>query len=263
MFVTHRVLPPARLARPGNSGWGRYCSPRGFYPLIGVLIPWLSAGALMLTALGVYIGLCMASGDARHGGIYRIAFVHVPATWMSVFILVLMAFWSGVGLLFQTRLPAMMAQALAPTGAMFAFMALWTGSLWGKPVWGAWWIWDVRLIAEIVLLLVYLAIIAIHMSAEDARRADRIAGIVALLGAAVVAVNLVSVAFWPRIHQYPSLSMNGSSGTALTVVTGVLAMAAGFWMYSTAAVLARLRCVILERERHSDWVTRCTREDYA
>ena len=217
----------------------------------------------MLTVLGVYIGLCMVSDDARQGGIYRIVFVHVPATWMSVLVFVLMAFWSGVGMISRARLPAMMAQALAPTGAMFAFMALWTGSLWGKPVWGTWWIWDVRLIAELVLLLVYLAIIAIHMSADEARRADRIAGIVALLGAAVVAVNLVSVAFWPRIPQYPSPSMTGSSGTALTVVTGLLAMAAGFWMYGTAVVLARLRCVILERERHSDWVTRCTGEDYA
>jgi heme exporter protein C len=247
----------------GNSGWDRYCSPRGFYPLVATLVPWLSAAALAMTALGLYVGLVLAPADAPQGGIYRIVFVHVPATWMSVFIFLLMAICAGIGLLVQTRLPAMMAQALAPTGAMFAFMALWTGSLWGKPAWGAWWIWDVRLIAELVLLVLFLAIMASHAALEDASRADKVAAVVALAGAVIVPLNLMSVAFWPRIHQNPSITLSGTPDLAVTMVIGLLAMAAGFWMYGSAMALMRLRCVILERERHSDWVTRCSSENWA
>ena len=115
-----------------------------------------------------------------------------------------------------------------------------------------------RLIAELVLLLLYLAIIAFHAAIEDARWADKVAAGVALLGAAIVPLILMSVVFWPRLHQNPTLSVSGSSGDAAVMVLGLLATAAGFWMYGTAMVLARLRCVILERERHSDWVTRCS-----
>lgn len=253
-----RFLSNALVARAGYPDWDRYCSPRGFYPLVGTLVPWLAAGAFILTALGLYVGLVLAPADAPQGGIYRIVFVHVPATWMSVFIFVLMAFWAGIGLLVRTRLPGMMAQALAPTGTMFAFMALWTGSLWGKPAWGGWWIWDVRLIAGLVLLLLYMAVMALYAALDDVRRADRIAAVVALFGAAIVPLNMMSVAFFPRIHQNPSVILGGSSDFAVKTIVGLLAVAAGFWMYGSAAALMRLRCVILERERHSDWVTQCS-----
>ncbi len=247
----------------GRINWLKYSSPQTFFPLAGKMTPWFAGAALIFCVLGFYIGLLVAPTDQQQGDAYRIIFIHVGAAWMSMFLYLVMAFWAGVGLVFNTRLSGMMATALAPTGALFTFIALWTGSLWGKPVWGEWWIWDVRLIAELVLLLIYLAIIAIHATSGEPRSADRIAGIVALLGAAIVPVNLMSVAFWPRLHQNPSLILSGPSGTAVTVVAGLLAMAVGFWMYGTAAVLARLRCVILERERHSDWVTQCSRGNAA
>jgi len=122
-----------------------FASPATFYPLAGRLQPLFALLALVLAAVGLYIGFIVAPTDAQQGEGYRIIFVHVPASWMSMFIYCVMAFWSAVGLAFNIRLAAMMARALAPTGAMFAALSLLTGALWGKPMWGAWWVWDARL----------------------------------------------------------------------------------------------------------------------
>src|SRR3954470_24420632 len=140
-------------ARAGN--WLRYASPQVFVPLAERLIPWLHGGAALLALAGLYLGLFAAPTDFQQGDAYRIIFVHVPAAWLSMLIYVAMAFWAGVGLVFNTRLSAMMASALAPTGALFTLLALWTGALWGKPTWGAWWVWDARLTSELILLFLY------------------------------------------------------------------------------------------------------------
>ena len=118
--------------------WFRYASPQTFYPLAGKLIPWFWALAAIFGVAGLSIGFLPAPTDAQQGEGYRIIFLHVPASWMSMFIYLVMAFWAGTGLAFNTRLSGMMASALAPTGALFAFLSLWTGALWGKPMWGAW-----------------------------------------------------------------------------------------------------------------------------
>src|SRR5207253_11026784 len=115
-------------------------------------------------------------------------FIHVPAAWMSMFLYVLIALWSAVGLALQTRLSAMMARALAPTGALFTFIALWTGSLWGKPTWGTWWVWDARLTSELILLFLYLGYIALVEAIDDVRRADKAGALLALVGAVNVPI---------------------------------------------------------------------------
>ena len=119
----------------------KYSSPRNFYFLAGKLIPWFAAVAILLTIVGLYVGFFLAPTDFQQGEAYRIIFIHVPAAWMSMFIYLIMAGYAALGLIFNTRLSAMMATALAPTGALFTFVALWTGALWGKPMWGAWWVW--------------------------------------------------------------------------------------------------------------------------
>ncbi|RYF39170.1 MAG: heme ABC transporter permease, partial [Comamonadaceae bacterium] len=121
--------------------WFRYAAPQRFYPLAGSLASWAGSAALLLAAVGLTIGLFVAPTDAQQGEAYRIIFVHVPAAWMSMVVYLAMAFWAGVGLVFNSRLSSMMACALAPTGAVMTFLALWTGALWGKPTWGAWWVW--------------------------------------------------------------------------------------------------------------------------
>ncbi len=239
--------------------WPSRGSPQGFLPLVHRLVPWLAAGALACCALGFCVGLLVAPVDARHGDVHRIIYIHVPATWMSVLIFMLLAFCAGVGRFGNVRLAAMMAQALAPTGAMFAFMALWTGSLWGKPIWGAWWVWDLRLAADLVLMALYLAIIAVHAGIDDARRADTLVATIALAGSAIVPAILASTVLWPALPVDPALPLRESGGRAALLV-GLLAVGAGFWLYSSATALLRLRGIILERERQSDWVATCVRD---
>ena len=127
-----------------------YASPQPFYGLAGRWWPWLAALATVLGVAGLWLGLAVAPTDAQQGEGYRIIFVHVPASWMSMIIYLAMAFWSVLGLTFNTRLSGMMTRALAPTGAIFAFLSLWTGALWGKPMWGTWWVWDARLTSELI-----------------------------------------------------------------------------------------------------------------
>ena len=161
----------------------RYAAPNMFYPLAGTLAPWFMGIAVVLTIVGLYLGFFVAPTDAVQGEVYRVIFIHVPAAWMSMFIYLVMAFWSAVGVVFNTRLSAMMAQALAPTGAMFCFAALWTGALWGRPTWGAYWVWDARLTSQLLLLFLYFGFMALTRAIEDPRRADKAGAILALVGA--------------------------------------------------------------------------------
>jgi heme exporter protein C len=250
----------ARLeVRPGRINWFKYSSPQTFFPLAGKMIPWFAGAAVVLSALGLYVGFFVAPTDAQQGEAYRIIFIHVGAAWMSMFIYLVMAFWSAVGLVFNTRLSAMMASALAPTGALFTFIALWTGSLWGKPTWGTWWVWDARLTSELILLFLYFGFMALQAAIDDPRRADKAAGVLALVGAVNVPIIYFSVEWWNTLHQGASVSLTRAPSMAATMLAGMLLVALGFWMYSIAAALARVRCIILERERNTDWVAEYVR----
>ena len=171
--------------------WFHYAAPQRFYPLAGQLVPWFGALAVVLTAVGLYLGLWVAPTDAQQGEAYRIIFVHVPTAWMSMVVYLAMATWAAIGLVFNSRLSSMMATALAPTGALMTFLALWTGALWGKPTWGTWWVWDARLTSELVLLFLYIGFMALHSAIDDTRRADRAAGLLAIVGV----VNLPIIYF--------------------------------------------------------------------
>jgi len=234
--------------------WFAYASPQRFYPIAGQLIPWFAALAVAFGLGGLYIGFFVAPTDAQQGEGYRIIFLHVPASWMSMFIYLVMAFWAGLGLAFNTRLSGMMAQALAPTGALFAFLSLWTGALWGKPMWGAWWVWDARLTSELILLFLYMGFIALQSAIDDPRRADKAGAILALVGVVNVPIIYFSVKWWNTLHQGASVSLTKSPSMAATMLWGMLLTALAFWMYSIAVALLRARTIMLERERHTEWV---------
>src|SRR6218665_982073 len=159
--------------------WFRFASPQAFYPLAGRLWALFAVLAAGFAVAGLWISFFVAPTDAQQGEGYRIIFVHVPASWMSMVVYCAMAFWAGVGLVFNTRLSAMMATALAPTGALFALLSLLTGALWGKPMWGAWWVWDARLTSELILFFLYLGVIALYNAFSDKVVAGRAAGILA------------------------------------------------------------------------------------
>ncbi|GAA5171438.1 heme ABC transporter permease CcmC [Viridibacterium curvum] len=230
-----------------------FSSPQTFYPLAGRLAPWIAALAAVLCAVGLYIGFFVAPTDATQGEVYRIIFIHVPAAWMSMVIYMAMAFWSAIGLGLGTRLSFYMSRALAPTGAIFCFLALWTGALWGRPTWGTYWVWDARLTSQLLLLFLYFGFMALTSAIEDQRRADKAGAIIALVGAVNVPIIYFSVQWWNTLHQGSSVSLTKSPSMAMTMLWGMLIMALAAWAYSIAVTLWRVRSIILERERNTDW----------
>mgnify|MGYP001168735836 FL=1 len=231
-----------------------FASPANFYHLAGRMIPWFVWSAILLTVAGLYISFFVAPTDFQQSEAYRIIFIHVPAAWMSMFIYLVMAFWGAIGLAFNTRLSFMMARALAPTGALFTFIALWTGAWWGKPMWGAWWVWDARLTSELILLFLYVGIIALWSAIDDVKRGDRAGALLALIGAINVPIIYFSVKWWNTLHQGASVSLTKAPSMAKIMLIGMLVMAIAAWFYTIAVTLVRVRSIILERERQTDWV---------
>jgi heme exporter protein C len=231
-----------------------FAAPSRFYGLAGALTPWFWVAAIALSIAGLYIGFFVAPTDATQGEAYRIIFIHVPAAWVSMVLYLAMAFWAGIGWAFKTRLASMVARAIAPTGAMFTFVALWSGAFWGKPTWGTWWVWDARLTSYLILLFLYLGYIALVEAIDDTRRADNAGALVALIGAINVPIIYFSVKWWNTLHQGATISATAAPKMASTMLTAMLLMTLACWAYAFAVVLTRTRAIILERERHTDWV---------
>jgi len=237
----------------------RFAAPQTFYPLAQQLQPFFAVAAVLLAAAGLYVGFGLAPTDFQQGEVYRIIFIHVPAAWMAMFIYLVMAGYSVLTLVWRSRLSAMMTRALAPTGALMAGIALFTGSIWGKPTWGAWWVWDARLTSTLVLLFLYLGYLALVSAIEDTQRADRAGALLLLVGVVNVPIIYFSVRWWNTLHQGASVSPTTAPKMAQTMLTGMLLMSLAAWMYSIATALHRVRTLILDRERHTRWVRQLTR----
>src|SRR6266545_3448123 len=181
--------------------WYKYASPAAFYPLAGKLIPWFAIPAAILFVVGLYVGFFVAPTYFQQGDVYRIIFIHVPAAWMGMFLYVLMALYAGIGWAFNARLASMMATAISTTGAIFTFIALATGSLWGRPAWGVWWVWDARMTSTLILLFLYIGFISLQSSIDDPRRADRAGAVLAVVGVINVPIIYFSVQWWNTLHQ--------------------------------------------------------------
>ncbi|MFY9514680.1 MAG: heme ABC transporter permease CcmC [Rubrivivax sp.] len=231
-----------------------FAAPLRFHALAGALLPWLWAAALGLTAAGLYIGFFIAPTDATQGDAYRIIFIHVPAAWMSMLLYLVMAFWAVIGWAFKARLASMVARAVAPTGAMFTVLALWTGALWGQPTWGTWWVWDARLTSELILLFLYLGYMALVAAIDDTRRADSAGALLAAVGAINVPIIYFSVRWWNTLHQGATISTTAAPKMASTMLTAMLLMTLAFWAYAFAVVFMRSRAIVVEREHDADWV---------
>ena len=233
--------------------WSHFASPSTFYGFAGKWAPWFYALAAILGLAGLYIGFFKAPTDAQQGDAYRIIFIHVPTAWMSMFLYFVMACYGAVSLTFNTRLAAMMARAIAPTGAMFTFVALWTGSFWGRPTWGAYWVWDARLTSELVLLFLYFGFLALANAFEDPRRGDRASALLAIIGVVNLPIIYFSVQWWNTLHQGSSVNFKGTS-MHVAMFWGMVLVALACWMYSIGTALTRARTLILERERRARWV---------
>jgi heme exporter protein C len=248
------VLPMNTKTRSGGLRWFTFAAPSRFYALTGQLIPWFWAAAIALSLVGLYTGFGIAPSDFQQGDAYRIIFIHVPAAWMSMVIYAVMAVFAVLGWAFNTRMSSMYARALAPTGAMFTVLALWTGSFWGKPTWGTWWVWDARITTEFILLLLYVGYIALTEAIDDERRAANAGALLALVGAVNLPVIRFSVVWWNTLHQGATISMDSAPKMAATMLLAMLIMTFAFWAYSFAVVFTRARAIVLERERDAEWV---------
>lgn len=232
----------------------KYAAPKNFYALAGRLIPWLAAITLLLFLIGLYQGLFVAPPDYQQGESVRIMFVHVPAAWMSMFVYVVMAGAGAVGLIWNVKLAEILARACAPVGASFTLLALITGSLWGKPMWGTWWAWDARITSELILLFLYIGIMALQASIDDPKRAARAAAILALVGVVNLPIIHFSVEWWNTLHQPASLTKIGRPSIHISMLIPLLLMAAAFKAFFFTVVLLRMRNEILEREKYTAWV---------
>ena len=231
-----------------------FAAPSRFYAMAGTLTPWFWAAALLFGLTGLYVGFAIAPTDFQQGDAYRIIFIHVPAAWMSMLIYLVLAFWAAWGWMLNARMASMYARALAPTGALFTFIALWTGALWGKPTWGTWWVWDARLTSEFILLLMYLGYIALTEAIDDPRRAANAGALLALVGVVNIPIIYFSVRWWNTLHQGATISMTAAPKMVSTMLTAMLLMTFCFWSYSFAVVFARARAIVLEQESDNEWV---------
>lgn len=238
--------------------WFRFSSPATFYPLAGKLIPvfWLFSAGMIAYALywGFFETPDKLGGTNPQKEYYRIIFVHVASAWMSMWLYAVLAFWSMLGLVFNTRLSFMMANATAPTGAVFTFIALWTGAFWGRPSWGTYWDWDPRLTSELVLFFIYMGYIALQSAIDDPKRSDRASALLAIVGLVMLpviwyAVNCPDPTQCAALHQ-----RSGMGNVEINILIAMLVMALGFWLYSFAAILSRVRTLILQRESNTRWV---------
>ncbi|MBE2242709.1 MAG: cytochrome c biogenesis protein CcsA [Burkholderiaceae bacterium] len=247
------------MNEPGRLRLYTFAAPSRFYALTGALVPWFWAAAALFGLAGLYIGFFVAPTDATQGEAYRVIFIHVPAAWMSMLLYLVMAFWAAIGWAFNARLASMLARALAPTGAMFTFLALWTGAFWGKPTWGTWWVWDARLTSELILLFLYLGFISLVNAIDDTRRADKAGALLAIVGSVNVPVIYFSVKWWNTLHQGATISMTAAPKMATTMLTAMLLLTLAFWAYAFAVVFTRTRAIVVEREAHTAWVAAAAR----
>ncbi len=230
-------------------------SPPHFFRISGALLPWISSIAFLLMVLGIYGGLVLSPADYQQGDGFRIIYVHVPAAWLSMLAYVTMASAAGVGLVWRIKLAHAVAASCAVPGASFTFLALATGSIWGKPMWGTWWEWDARLTSELILLFLYLGYISLRNAFSDVSKADRASAVLALVGVVNIPIIHYSVTWWNTLHQGATVSKMAAPSISGSMLWPLLVSAIGFTLFFVALLFTRTRAEILMRERRTKWLT--------
>ncbi len=232
----------------------KLASPKRFYDLAMAWIPWLLGLAIILLIIGTYKGLVDSPPDYQQGESVRIMYVHVPAAFLSMTIYVIMAWMALVGLVWRVKLAYMWAKSCASIGAVFTFLALVTGALWGKPMWGTWWVWDARLTSELILLFLYLGGIALRQAIDDRNTGDKASAVLALVGVVNIPIIHYSVQWWNTLHQGATISRLGKPLIDASMLSPLLIMIVAFFLVFLVAVLMQVNNEILERESHTSWV---------
>jgi heme exporter protein C len=225
----------------------KYANPRIFLKLSSAVLPWLSVATVIALCVGFYMALIMSPPDYQQGETVRVMFIHVPSAWIAMMGYGVVAASSAVGYIWKHPLADMSAKAAAPIGAAFTFLALVTGSLWGRPMWGTWWVWDARVTSVVVLLFLYLGYMAIWQSIEDPIRAAKAAAILAMVGVINLPIIKFSVEWWNTLHQPASVARLDGPAIHSSILTPLLVMGVGFTLFYTTVLLIRIRNETLER----------------
>lgn len=233
----------------------KLASPPHFYSLAPKLVPWLTVPGLLLVAYGVYAGLFLAPPDYQQGDAFRIIYIHVPSAYLSMMAYMIMAVSAAIGLIWRIKLSHAVAAAAAPLGAWFTFLALATGSIWGRPMWGTWWEWgDPRLTSELIMLFVYFGYMALRAAIDDTAKADKASAVLALVGAVNVPIIHFSVEWWSSLHQGATLLRKDGPAMDSAMLYPLLAMILAFTFLFSALLMRRVRTEVLFRERRTRWV---------
>ena len=235
-------------------------SPAYFYNFSGKFIPWLWLVFLVLAGWALYLGLVKAPADYLQGESVRIIYLHVPAAWMSMLIYGSMAVMAFIALVWRIRIVEILAMCSAPIGAAFTIVTLTAGSLWGRPTWGTYWVWDARLTSELVLLFLYLGVIGLYNAIDEPRKAARAACLLAIVGAVNLPIIHYSVKWWNTLHQGSSVSLLGGSSIDASILWPMLIMAFAVKFYYGANLLTRARVRLLEQDVRKNWVRDIVRE---
>ena len=231
----------------------RLASPPYLYRTAGRLTPWFAWPAALLIVAGLIGGLWLAPPDFQQGDAYRIIYVHAPSAWLSLMMYGVMGIAGGIGLIWRMKAAHAVAASAAPIGASFALVTLVTGSLWGKPMWGTYWVWDPRLTSELFLFLLYLGYMGLRAAFEDLQRADRASAVLGVVGLVDVPIVHYSVVWWNSLHQ-GALVFTGRRAMPPSMLIPLMTMFLGFTLYSVAVLCMRLRAEVLNRERTARWV---------
>ena len=232
----------------------KLASPPYVYGTAAALVPWFLGLAAIAIGYGLVDGLVFAPPDYQQGDAFRIIYVHVPSAWLSLFAYVSMAVAAAIALIWRIKMGHAVAAASAPIGASFTLLALATGSLWGRPMWGTFWAWDPRLTSELILLFLYVGVMSLRSAFEDPARGDRAAALLALVGVVNVPIIHFSVVWWNSLHQGATVARFGKPTMAASMLWPLLSMALGFMLFYGAVLCMRLQGEVLNRERQAKWV---------
>ena len=229
-------------------------SPNGFYFFTTQLTPWLLSISLTLISYGIYQGLFIVPPDYQQGDAFRIMYVHVPSAWLSLFAYSVLAFCSIVSLVWRIKVFEVLSISAAKIGALFTFLTLVTGAIWGKPMWGTWWVWDARLTSELILFFIYISIILLNYSFDDYKKGARAANILAIVGLINIPIIHFSVEWWNTLHQGPSVMKIGTPSISTEMLIPLIYVSIGFTFYFFGSLFLSARNILLTRERNKAWV---------
>ena len=227
--------------------WHRYASPANFKRLSDRLLPWVAGGTALCLGVGLWSALFVSPADYQQGETVRIMYVHVPSAWMAMFVYSNLALAGAATLVWRHPLADVAGRAMAPVGAAFTFLCLVTGSLWGKPMWGTWWVWDARLTSVLILFFIYLAYMALNSAFDEPERGARASAVLALVGAVNLPVIKFSVDWWNTLHQPASISRLDAPAIHSSMLLPLLAMSVGYTLFFMAVALVRMRAGLIER----------------